>query len=320
LVQNVGVAYPDRREDPIFPADKTYDNGTWFYNTRWHAGVLGCVDRTTICSPNGTVCGGLKYWSELEPSDTEDFRVVVMLFWSILQSNIQTAIIYRAAEGLDAQTKIVGSYSLQLALEQWKIEVHELFKTSLARIQVDARNIARGPPSGHAEGLRSLMRPFYQGICRMYKFNSIGWRNVSVSGFMVAIGVSLLIIIASIPGRDEQLWFEGPLQKLRGIKIIEFCAGKWRNYCQPGVTILSGSVGKGMQVVGGFIRDQLSKDRPKLRAFCWETLKFIYTCLKKLAEGFLKFLSGIKGIHACKEIDRLFRSETRRRQETTVEM
>jgi hypothetical protein len=320
LVQNIGVAYPDRREDPIFPAEKTYDNGTWFYNTRWHAGVLGCVDRTTICSPNGTVCGSLQDWTKLEPSDTDDFRAVVMLFWSLLQSNIGMALGYRAAEALDAQTKIVAGCSLQLALEHWKIEVQQLFNTSLARIQIDARNIARGPPSGNANGLRSFMRPYYSGICRMYKFNSIGWRNVSVSAFMWAISAGLLVIILGVQRKDEQLWIEGP-----GTKAFEYSARKWHKHLQPRVTTLSGNGWNGLKAVGRFIWDQLSKDRPKLKALCWGTLNVFNNFFKMLVECFLNLLSSVvsgfqRGIRARNEIVGLFRSGTSRRQETTVEL
>lgn len=307
LVQNIGVAYPDRREDPIFSSDKTYDNGTWFYNTKWHAGVIGCVDRTTICSPNGTVCGSLQYWAQQKPDDTDDFRVTVMLFWSLLYSNMGFAMQYRAAGALDAQTKLVAGVSLQLALEQWKIEVLQLFRTSLARIQIDARNIARGPPSGNTEGLQSFMHPLYEGMCRMYKFNSIGWRNVTVSAFLWAIGAGLLFIILGLHGEDEELWIEG--------LVTAFKHGL------PQGTTLSKRCREGLKNLVRYIWTQLSKERPKLRALCWRTLGLLIWIVERV----LKFLDGLvggfrRGILTGSRIGKFFTSGTRRRQETTVEL
>ena len=226
LIQNFGIRYPDRRTEPIFLADtpSPWDGGRWYYNTRWHAGVLGCVDRTTICSPNGTVCGSLRYWAEQGISDTEDFRVLIMLIFSLSTSTMANSISYRGKEALDAQLKTVEGRSLQLVREQWKLEVQELFKTSLARIQINARDIARGPPNGRTEGLRGIMRPEYQGICRMYKFRSTGWRNVSVSGYISACFASLLLMIIALPGEDEELRIE-PV--LRGLVDL------WDHYCRP---------------------------------------------------------------------------------------
>jgi len=77
----------------------------------------------------------------------------------------------------------------------------------------------------------------------MYKFNSIGWRNVSVSIYMGAIG-GLLVIIVSVSGKDERLWVEGP-----GTKLTKFFADKLRKYCQPRVRILNGSFRKRMQLL-----------------------------------------------------------------------
>jgi hypothetical protein len=56
---------------------------------------------------------------------------------------------------------------------------------------------------------------FYQGMYRMYKFKSTGWRNVCVSGFMSAMVVGLVITVIGIAGRNEQLWFERSLRKLK---------------------------------------------------------------------------------------------------------
>ena len=60
---------------------------------------------------------------------------------------------YREQGASDAQAQTDGGVSLQPAIEQWKVEVEEPFRTSLAMIQICPRDIARGPPSGNIEGL-----------------------------------------------------------------------------------------------------------------------------------------------------------------------
>jgi hypothetical protein len=133
LINSLSLVYSEKREDPIFPANKTF-NGQWYYASNYYAQVLACIDRTTICSPDESVCGSLKYWGGLKQRDTEEYRVLSMLYFSLLFSAIGHTVTFRKANGLDATRNLVGSTSLPLAEEQWKVEVQQLFKTSLARI------------------------------------------------------------------------------------------------------------------------------------------------------------------------------------------
>ena len=139
-----------------------------------------------------------------------------MMFFSLLTSTIGDSVVYRREQALLAQAKAFSGVSLELAPEHWKLEVRQLFETSLARIQVNARNIARGPPDGNTDGLESLMRPEYEGMCHLYKFKSTGWRNVSTSGFLGAVGAGLILMILGRHGASGELWFEKPLRWLSG--------------------------------------------------------------------------------------------------------
>jgi hypothetical protein len=191
--------------------------------------VLACIDQTTICSPDESVCGSLKYWGGLKQSDTEEYRVLSMLYFSLLLSPIGNTVTFRKATGLDATRNLVGSVSLPLAKEQWKVEVQQLFETSLARIQINARNIARGHPNADPEAVINITRPTYEGICQMYKFNSTGWRNVNVSAFMAAICSGLVLIVIGIPAKNEKLWIEGTLRRLSRTTLFTIMARLWTN-------------------------------------------------------------------------------------------
>lgn len=66
------------------------------------------------------------------------------MIFALLWCNIYDIFNYRLGNGLAAQKLVHGLESLPIAREQWKVEVKQLFETSLARIQIDARNIAQG--------------------------------------------------------------------------------------------------------------------------------------------------------------------------------
>ena len=97
-----------------------------------------------------------------------------------------------------------------LPLDQWKIEARNLFQISLAQIQYNVLEVAQGtdmklPHPGYQntpnypywEWLGSLpdTPPGFEDVCKMVKFKSTGWRNVSTWGFLgvliFAAGVSL---------------------------------------------------------------------------------------------------------------------------------
>lgn len=223
LIRSTGIVHPGRRDDPIFPAAKTYD-GTSYINEVWHGGVLACLDRTTICNPDGTTCESLNCWAELELKDyNEDFFVLSMLYTSLFSSNMNSAINFRKAEALDAKSKFLGVQSLPLAKEQWKVEVKQLFATSLARIQISARNNARGNPYGDILGQVDMMRPVLRPMCDMYKFKSTGWRNINVTGFVCATVAGLVVFILGFTTKEDKLWIERVIAWIGGLRLFYLC-------------------------------------------------------------------------------------------------
>jgi hypothetical protein len=107
-----------------------------------------------------------------------------MLYFALIFSDIRYAISYRKANALDATTKLVGGYSSILPKEQWKVEAQQVFETSIARIQIDARNVARGPQTDNTQDSIDIMCPSDGRMCNMYKFNNTGRGNVHVWGYL----------------------------------------------------------------------------------------------------------------------------------------
>jgi hypothetical protein len=118
-----------------------------------------------------------------------------MLYHSLFSSTINSAIAFRQADALDAKSKFLGVESLPPANEQWKVEVKQLFAVSLARIQISARNNARGSPYGDILGQVDFMRPVLGPMGDMYKLKSTGWKNINITGIICATVAGLFILI-----------------------------------------------------------------------------------------------------------------------------
>jgi hypothetical protein len=168
LVHNIRIVYPGNSEDPVFPAETIYD-GHWYYNFRIDAGVLGCIERTTTCTPDLTTCENLNYWASKKngflKGNSEQSLTLSMMMSSAMTSTIRGALGYRRSETLDAKRKFLGKTSLTLSQKQWKFEVRGFFKASLVRIQIAAGTFAQGIPSESLPDQVDLLEPHQRRIC-----------------------------------------------------------------------------------------------------------------------------------------------------------
>jgi len=48
--------------------------------------------------------------------------------------------------------------------------------------------------------------PEYRGMCKMGKFRSVGWRNMSVVGFLGLLFLASMVTLASIRAENGDLW------------------------------------------------------------------------------------------------------------------
>ncbi|MCJ1282510.1 hypothetical protein MMC26_001833 [Xylographa opegraphella] len=182
--------------DPIFPATEPRyfpeETKPYYYNSDPRARVLACADSTELCSPNGQTCWNM---TAHLPQGVPDMPAYWFMKWSLENSNTYEAIKWRLGNALLAQESISQSVSKPLPSNQWEIEASQLFATSLARIQYDAWAIARGEDHelpGYVEVTPAEARG---RLCRLYKFNSVGYTNVNLLGF---IGLPLAAIVVWI--------------------------------------------------------------------------------------------------------------------------
>ena len=214
FINNMGVMYPQKRDDPIFYANELVENTTSYFNNQMYAGVLGCMDRTMICPPNGGPCVSDIRQIGTNNTSTDESAVQYMLGIGMLWSTIGGSFRYRRAEALDAQAKVSNTYSIELAGEQWKVEAEQLFTTSLARIQIAIRNMARSnEPDRPVPEDQNYLPDHLRRICGMYKFRSVGWRNVRVAHLSGIVAGAMVLFIAGIMTDDNKLWSEEKIKQ-----------------------------------------------------------------------------------------------------------
>jgi len=155
-----------------------------------------------------------------------------MLDIALLHSNVCNTIILRGGSALDAQSKLQANLSLPVSLpladEQWKVEVRAMFKASLARIQIDLRDYARGAAANKI-GYKDHTDSAYQDMCSSYKFRTVGWKNVNAWGFWLLIILVVAVYILSFEtprfGEEEKLIVESLWDGV-AVKSIFWLGGK----------------------------------------------------------------------------------------------
>lgn len=128
----------------------------------------------------------------------------LLLMASLIWSSTFDTISYRLGSGLNAQSLVRGWVSQPLAKEQWKVEAERIFEASLARIQIEARNIARGAGAAY-DGLSRF--PSSPALCKgSYLFRSQGWQNINVTGSICIGVVAFVIVVLAWPCPGDRLF------------------------------------------------------------------------------------------------------------------
>ena len=207
--------YLSPQHDPIFSANTSHHieglEQTYYINSLGHATVMACVDSTEWRDPDyGDTWSSMDQLPALSPQDPQVYAGFWLMRYSLLNSNAFQSIEMRLANALDAQSRVSSFVSLDMPENQWEIEVERFFKISLARIQINARNIARGVPAKYDGWYK---RANNDTICLdIYLFQTQGWTNVNYTVSLLILIPCLLLLILGIPSGDEELWPEPVLR------------------------------------------------------------------------------------------------------------
>lgn len=201
------IYHSEFRDDPVFPARRKvefegdYSGPDLYFNNSTQAGILGCVDQYKICKTANGPCwdnGNISSILDGGAGDvvTEEQNVIQLLLLALDLSTACGSIQFRGAEALVAQDKIAHVQSLPLADKQWQVEAEKLFQTSLARIQQNVYDFARGTASSF-DGYHNIMPNKYRGMCELVEIPTIGWRNINFLGLLGTIIAAALMWLIS---------------------------------------------------------------------------------------------------------------------------
>ena len=212
------VYYQNRRDDLIFPADKLHHvhglQSKYYINSLGHATVMACVDRTEWRDPEyGPEWSSMSELPALPPKDPRTFAGMWLMRYSLLNSNMMQSIDMRLGNALEAQSRTSNFVSMDMPENQWELELEQFFKISLARIQINARNIACGVLAKYDGWYKASNN---DTICmNNYLFQAPGWTNINfVVSLLIFVPCAITVILA-IPGREEELWPEPVLRYIR---------------------------------------------------------------------------------------------------------
>lgn len=197
--------HTNSRRDPIFSAEDSFripsKHGmmTFWRNNSTRAGVLGCADDLLICDATGRTCWDNSNYSTALPAimDTGTRNAFYLLKLALDNSSAMKAMPFRTASALDASRRLNSLYSMRLAENQWEVESEIIFRTSLARMQVNVFDFARGTYA-HYPGVQNHAGDELRGACGIVKFQTTGYTNVNTAGFW---GLNALCIVLFLSSR-----------------------------------------------------------------------------------------------------------------------
>jgi hypothetical protein len=326
------INLPNRSDDPIFPArlhvdppltgDPNIDDlRNYWSNDEKHGGVLGCVEYAWLCKTASNESCFDPWDSNHIPNDIDDITYATGI--SLMHSGFWSGLPTRTSKELDATRKIIDiSISLPLAAEQWKVEAKRMFEMFIIRTKLEVLELARGTRASMSN-FTNRMPQQYKSICGKVKFQSVGYRNLSLVGMLVAtLGPPVFVIpIRKKPAFYWVLYVVWGFATLF-VKEKSVFHGVWM-----AMTAVGGAIGSGVATLGVLIQEHLSNEYAKLKNFSRKVPELIWTCIKGLGNGLwytLKLLNGFlggvltghrEGRRTWNEFVERFRSETRRRQE-----
>ena len=244
IIKSQRVYYPTPNDDPIFPAhNKTYLDGfqePYYLNLLEHATILACVDTTSLCDPRGEICE--PFPSERIPGGLPKGRAVLagleLLLSALWNSNTYYSLLSRTDQALNATASLAVLASLPLPRDQWKVEVRHRFEESLARIQMDARDAARGTMAKYSGFVNISPNNI---MCGAYIFRADGWSNVDRTASIIVLVVCLALLLLGIPGDEHDLMVEGLIWGASHNSCVATCAGSIAS-CVRGVARFVGTV------------------------------------------------------------------------------
>ncbi len=207
------MQYPSYRDDPLYPARTPIESpkhSLQYYNNSTSPGIIACMDDGEVCDAE------LKNCEEALLSRSKPGSVGVGVRAGRMTDNqLARALLFSSLDGsacsgfgrqaLKAQSLCENlQCNADLPTHQWRVEARHWFEASLARIQLKMLYTVRGINNDGPD--YDGIAPEYRGMCKMGKFRSVGWRNMSVVGFLGLLFLASMVTLASIRAENGDLW------------------------------------------------------------------------------------------------------------------
>jgi hypothetical protein len=181
FVNKLHTYFRHESADAIFPAyNQTFapdDPNPFYVHKDPRARAVICVDETLHCTPDGATCWNFAQEEGNFPDETSP--EYYLMSYALLFSTMFDSLALRLGDALLAGQSISQYVSKALERDQWKLEMENLFNTSLARIQFDAWSISSGEGSDRDDTDRMLPEEGSSlSVCGPFKFKTAGYVNV----------------------------------------------------------------------------------------------------------------------------------------------
>jgi hypothetical protein len=232
FLHSPGVWYDGPRTDPMFPTNVNQtlqiDNTstTFFLHqpplSQAQARVLACVDSHELCIDGGG-CADMD--SFIRPLSTEEnsnhsqphpdqnphaLDASIFAYAAFYHSGSYWAYKYSQESGLDAFTQaFLRVFQFGLPADQWRIEVQKLFNVSLAQMQMNVWDVARGwkYDADLPQYDRLRTEPFRDhDICSAIKIQGYGLKNLSLAWFVTLLVLSFCMVVGSFELDDTLVY------------------------------------------------------------------------------------------------------------------
>lgn len=207
------MQYPSYRDDPVFPARTpiaSSKKGLQYYNNTTSPGIVVCLDDGEVCDAEFKNCEEALQSHRGLGSIRDGVRAGRMTDNQLARALLLSSLAGSACSGFGRQALKAQSLCDYLRCyddfptHQWRVEARRWFEASLARIQLKMLYTVRGI-NNNGQDYDSIV-PEYRDMCGMGKFKSVGWRNVSVVGFLGLLLLASVVTLASIRAKNGDLW------------------------------------------------------------------------------------------------------------------
>lgn len=222
-VNSGNMTFKHYRSDPVFPAKRFREfseHSSPFYlpegyfNDNEYASVITCEEGTEICNLRTNKCWlynegwkdpqtafEIRHLYHSKPPEPTEYKLAFLL----LQTALGDSSITTSTGPLEAATHCNFFDCEDLPHDQWILEVRRMFEASLATIQFNVLDIARG--TGNQQEDYEYINPQDRGICATVKFKSNGWSKVNFWGLLSLLGLVGGIFLASLRTEESgDLW------------------------------------------------------------------------------------------------------------------